>query len=348
MIARLLFVLPGLFGLGVSTAIAQSTLTGPTLGLFFDPKAHAIRPIWGIPGSATAGQPIDVGFPLAAGMVSPSQDYALVVAGDGSMSAVAFGPNGPSIQPISGITTAPDRMVTSPGGKSAALYYSSSTSIQILTSLPATPQMARQVDLSPLPNAPDVFAISDDGSLLLVGVPENAAGSPAQGEVFVFTSDSSTPRSIASVQHASAIAFVSQSHDALLADDGASSVVLVSDVANGANISWAFASQQLLAPDSVQASADRQTFLVASSTNSVVGILDASGSNAVVVACNCAPRELKPLSAALTYQITEPASGLFWALDSSVSYPRIFFVPIPSDPGQPGGTTSATGGGGQP
>src|SRR5579864_6334932 len=328
MVARL--VLLGVLGLSVYPCVAQSTLTGPTLGLFFDPKPQAIRPIWGIPGSATAGQPIDVGFPLTAAMISPLQDYALAVAGDGTMSVITFSPNGPSGQPISGIPAPPDRMVTSPGGKSAALYYSSSTSVQILTNLPNSPQIGRQVDLSLLPNAPDVIAISDDASLLLVGVRENADGSPAQGEVFVFTSDTAAPRSIASVQHASAIAFVSQSHDALLADDVANSVTLVSDVANGANVAWTFGSQQLPAPDSVQASPDRQSFVVASSTNSLVGILDASGSNAVVVACDCAPAELQPLNAPMTYQITVPASGLLWVLDGRMSYPRVFFVPIPS------------------
>jgi len=347
MVARLLFVFSGLVDLGVFSGMAQSTLTGPTLGLFFDPKVHAIRPIWGIPGSSTAGQPIDLGFPLAAGMISPSQDYALVVAGDGSMSAVTFAFNGPSLQPITS-AAAPDRIVTSPGGNSVALYSSASQSVQILTNLPVSPQMARQVDLSTLPNAPDVVAISDDGALLLVGVRENADCSPTQGEVFVFTPDAAAPRSIASVQHVSAIAFLAQSHDALLADDVANSVTFVSDVANGANIVWAFTSQQLPSPDSVQASPDRQSFLVASSTNSLIGILDAAGSHAVVVACDCVPAELRPLNAALTYQITEPANGLLWVLDGRMSYPRVFFVPIPSDSGQTGGTTSASGGGGQP
>jgi hypothetical protein len=348
MLVRLLFILPALFSLGVCPGIAQSTLTGPTLGLFFDPKAHAIRPIWGIPGSATAGQPVDVGFPLAAGMMSPAQDYALAVLGDGSMSTITFSPNGPSTQPISGIAGAPDRMVTSPAGKSAALYYKNSASAQILSGLPNSPQVARQVDLSTLPNAPDVIAVSDDGSLLLVGVRENADGAPAQGEVFLFTPDAAAPRSIASVQHASAIAFLAQSHDALLADDVANSVTLVSDVVNGANVAWTFASLQLLAPDSVLASPDRQSFLAGSSTNSIVAILDASGSNAVVVACDCAPAELLPLNAAATYQITEPASGLLWVLDGRMSYPRVFFVPIPSDSGDSSDTTGTSGGGGQP
>jgi hypothetical protein len=188
-----------------------------------------------------------------------------------------------------------------------------------------------------------VIAISDDGSLLLAGVRENADGSPAQGEVFLFSSEAAAWRSIATVQHASAIAFVWQSHNALLADDVAGSVTLVGDVAHLANIAWAFRSQQMTAPDSVQASPDRQSFLVGSSTNSMVAILDAGGSNAVVVDCSCSPSELRPLNVASTYQITEPSNGLLWVLDGGGSYPRVFFVPIP-DSGQSGGTTKASGG----
>jgi hypothetical protein len=133
-----------------------------------------------------------------------------------------------------------------------------------------------------------------------------------------------------------------------VADDVANSVTLVSDVANGANVAWAYTSQQLLAPDSVLASPDRQSFLAGSSTNGIVAILDASGSNAVVVACDCAPAEFRPLNPTATYQITEPASGLLWVLDGRMSYPRVFFVPIPSDSGQTSGTTSTSGAGGQP
>src|SRR5579862_4325293 len=136
MLTRLLFLVPGLLTLGVCPGIGQVTLTGPTLGLFFDPQTQAIRPIWGIPGSATAGQPINIGFPVAAGLVSPSQDYALVVSRDGaalrpigsladpafaptqrsgrrplpfprSVSVITFTPSGPSIQPISGIARPP-------------------------------------------------------------------------------------------------------------------------------------------------------------------------------------------------------------------------------------------------
>ena len=353
MFARLLLVLAVLFTLAVDPGLAQSTLSGPALGLFYDPQAQAIRPIWGIPGSATAGQPMNLGFPVAAGVVSPSQDYAIVISGEGVPASaptdegrhplphyraswtnvVTFALSSSSVQTIRGLIGTPDRAITSPAGKSAALYYRNLAAAEIFTNLPDSPQLSRRVDLSALPNPPDVIAVSEDGALLLAGVSENAKGSSAQGEVFVFTPDTTAPRSIAVVQHASAIAFVNQSHNVLLADDVANSVSLLSDVANGARAQWTFSAQQFTAPDSVQAAQDGQRFLVASSTQGMLVILDASGSNPAIVMCGCAPAELRPLNASM-YQITEPIKGLLWGLDAQASDPKVFFVPIPGSSAQ--------------
>jgi hypothetical protein len=336
-----------LFLLGLCSAAGQGSLAGPSLGIFYDPGAQAIRPIWGIPGASMAGQPIDVGFPIASAVVSPSQDYALGVSGDGSIGLIKLGANGSSAQVVPGGLGMPDRIVLSPAGKSAGLYYSGSTSVQILAGLPDSPQFVRLIDLSMLPNAPDVFAISDDGSLLLTGVRENADGAPAQGEVFALSTDS-PPRSIATLQHASAIAFLVQSHDALLADDIGNSVTLVQDAAAGAGVVWMFTGQQLLpAPDSVQASSDRQSFLAGSSRNGLVAILDSNGSNPVVLSCGCAPTEFRPLSTATIYQITEPASGLLWIVNSNITSPGTFFVPIPNGSNPNSSTTTATDGEGR-
>ena len=359
MVVRLLSLVGLLFTLVVYPSLAQSTLSGPTLGLFFDPQAQAIRPIWGIPGSATAGQSINLGFPIAAGVISPLQDYALVVSGEGAQAhdptegrhrltdhranwtnIVTFTSNSPSVRTIRGLIGPPDRMVTSPGGKSAALYYGNLASAEIFTNLPDSPQLSRRVDLSSLPHPPDVIAISEDGTLLLAGVSENAKGSPAQGEVFVFTSDAIAPRSIGVVQHASAIAFVGQSHDALLADDVANSVSLLSDVVNGAKLQWTFSNQQFTAPDSVQAAQDGGRFLAGSSKRGLIVILDASGSNPAVVSCGCAPAELRPLNASM-YQITEPIAGLHWGLDAQAFDPKVFFVPIEGSSAQSRGTSTA-------
>jgi hypothetical protein len=312
---------------------AQSSLTGPLLGRFFDPHIHAIRPILGIPGSAVVGGAIGVGFPMITAAISPQQGYALGISHDGAVDVIAFAASGPTVQVVQDTEGTPDRIVISPGGASAALYYGFANSVQILTGLPNAPQVIRQVDISSLPNAPNMEAISDDGTLLLEGVREGVSGSAPHGEVFLFTSDNTAPRSIAVVQNASALTFVPQSSGALIADNLAGSIMMVQNVASGANIAWTFTSQQLPAPDSVRASADGQSVLVGASTSGTVAILDASGANAVIVACGCEPSELHPLNTTSSiYQITEPANGLLWILDANASYPRIAFVPIPGDP----------------
>lgn len=369
MFGRSLLIMAAASVLVAELASAQVTLSGPTLGMFFDAQAQAIRPILGIPGSATAGQPINVGFPLAAGLISPSQDYALVVsAGSGTsgsangsgasngrgprpilghqrrfMSVVSFTASGPLVQILPQVTAIPDSIVMSPTGMSAALYYSHSASVEILTGLPNVTQTPVHVDLSTLPSAPQVFAVSDDGSLVLAGVSENTDGSAARGEVFLCTS-TAVPRSVATVQHASAIAFVGQSHNAVLADDVSNSVTLISDVANAATTAWVFSSEQFQAPDSVQVSPDGQSFLAGSSTSGIIAILNASGSNPVLVACGCAPAEFWQLTAPSVYQITEPANGLLWLLDGQSPNPRVFFVPVPRTSPSGDADTSSTGG----
>lgn len=319
------------FLLATCTAPAQSTLTGPSLGLVYDPAAQAIRPILGIPGASTAGKRIDVGFPIAAAAIAPSHTYALAVSTDGSLNLVTFTPDGPSVQPI-GSSATPDRMLLSPSGSAAILYYKSAAAVQAVSGLPDSIEVGPQLDISALPQAPDTLAISDDGAVVLAGVIENPAGQAAAGEVFLVPPDGTAPRSVAVVQHASAIAFYIQSHDVLIADDAANSITMLSDAAGQASPQWTFSDPGLPAPDSVQVSADRKTVLAGSSTNGILAILDATATNPpVFLSCQCAPTELRPFKPASIYQVTEPGNGLLWILDSNPMNPRVLFVPVPSD-----------------
>ena len=315
----------------VGTASAQSTLTGPSLGLVYDPTEQAIRPILGIPGASTAGAHIDAGFAVVGAAIGPSHDYALAISTDGSLNLVAFSSAGASAQVVNAAAT-PDRMMLSPSGSAALLYYKSAMAVQAVTGLPGSPQVGSKLDISGLPQAPDTFAISDDGAVILAGVVENAAGQAASGEVFLIPADGSAVRSISQVQHASALGFFRQSHDVLIADDAANSITRVSDASGQAGAVWMFADPGLVAPDSVQVSADGKTVLAGSSKNSVLAIVDPSGTNPTVfLPCQCAPMEMHPLKAAGVYQVTEPGNGLFWILDSNAQNPRVLFVPVPNE-----------------
>jgi DNA-binding beta-propeller fold protein YncE len=312
------------------TAIAQSTLSGPSLGLVYDGAAQAIRPILGIPGASTTGKHIDAGFPITAAAISPTQDFVLAVSARGSLNLVLFAAAGVTSQAIASTAT-PDRIVLSPSASSAILYYKNASAVQIVSGLPSSLRVGQQVDISSLPQAPDTFAISDDGAVVLAGVIENASGSPAQGEVFAIPQSGTAPRSIGRVQHASAIAFFKQSHDVVIADDAANSIRMFSDAAGATALQWVFSNPGLPAPDSVEVSPDGKIILAGSSQNGLMAVMDSKGANAVFVSCVCIPTEFRPLSVAGVYQISEPKSGLLWILDSSTSSPRVLFVPVPSD-----------------
>jgi hypothetical protein len=319
------------FVLSACTALAQGTLSGPSLGLVYDPAAQAIRPVLGIPGASTAGKHIDLGFTIAAAAIAPSHNYALALSTDGSLQLVTFRSDGVSAQAISS-SARPDRMVLSPSGSAAILYYKSAAAVQVVTGLPDSVQVGTQLDISALPQAPDTLAISDDGAVVLAGVAENGKDEAARGEVFLVPPDGSAARSIAVVQHASAMAFYTKSQDVLIADDVANSITMVSDAAGQASQQWTFTDAGLPAPDSVQVSADRKTVLAGSSKNGMLAIVDATGVNApMFVKCQCAPMEVRPFKPAGIFQVTEPGNGLLWIFDSNPVNPRVLFVPVPSD-----------------
>src|SRR5258707_5710874 len=123
-------------------------------------------------------------------------------------------------------------------------------------------QIGSPIDISELPQAPDVFAISDDAAVFLAGVVENGKDEAARGEVFVVPQDGSAPRSIGPVQHASAMAFFKKSHDVVVADDAASAVIMVSDAGGASAPVWMFTDPGLPAPDSVQVAPDNKSVLV--------------------------------------------------------------------------------------
>jgi hypothetical protein len=339
--SRSTFFLSALLLLATTTAIAQSSISGPSLGVIYDAADQAIRPVWGIPGSSTVGKRIDTGFAITAAAISPAQDYALVVSADGSLKLLVFTPSGFSTQDVNSGAT-PDRIVLSPAGSAAILYYQNTASAQVVSGLPGSMRIGPRIDISALARVPDVFAISDDAAVVLAGVAENEKHAPirrsqpnrsvpAGGNLFLIPQDGNAPRSIRRVRHASALAFFKKSHDVAIADDFASSVTVVSDAGGVTGAVWTFTDPSLQAPDSVQVSPDNKGILAGSSQNQVLAMMDSTGANAVFVSCACAPTVVRPLSVVSIYQVTEARSGLLWILDTNPPNPRVLFVPVPSD-----------------
>src|SRR5215469_5480079 len=67
---------------GTLAGAQDASLANPSLGFVYDPDLHALRTIRGILGAALVDEPVDPGFAITAGTISPGQDFALVAAAD--------------------------------------------------------------------------------------------------------------------------------------------------------------------------------------------------------------------------------------------------------------------------
>src|ERR1041385_552780 len=111
------FLIAGLTALAYAQ---QGQVAGPVTGYVFDPDAHGVRPVLGIPGASVFGDPLQFGFDVAFATIAPTADSALAVAGDGSIHLVRLGGT-PGEVPLNGASVKPERVVYSPSGTSVAL-----------------------------------------------------------------------------------------------------------------------------------------------------------------------------------------------------------------------------------
>ncbi len=127
--------------LSISSAFAQ--VGAPQLGWI--PDGTRVRPVNGIPAAAAVGLPIPADQDFSQIAASPARNYVLVAAAD--TGAVSIYTTQKGLIPLAGADNAPDSVMLSPRGSSAALWFSSLNQIQVVTGLPDAP-MIRKLDAS--------------------------------------------------------------------------------------------------------------------------------------------------------------------------------------------------------
>ncbi len=300
----------------------MTTLGGPRLGLVFDRAAGGLRPISGIPGAATTGEPLAVGFTISRAEISPAQDAALVVDARNSSVALIHAAGSDWVAAsLDGVQPAPDSMVFSTGGSAAALYYAAGR-VQIITGLPAAPGAPQEIDVSSLPSPVTAMAVDDSGSFLLM-----AAGQAESVSLYRIPIHSA-PSLVASFRSVASVRLFNAAQQALVTDTLAATVYQIADPA-GAAVLQVVASelngvQGLVAADT-DATGQR---VFAAGGNGTVFIFDRSGGAATTIDCACAPTGLFRLAGAATFRLTEPAAGPVQVLDANAA-PRIVAVPPP-------------------
>jgi hypothetical protein len=130
---------------------SSAEITGPVAAYAFDAPTGNIRAINGVPGSTVLGDPLPApALRLAA--LHPAGQWLLGVATDSRMTVIGRNLGGASIEwkTLEGTLSAVDAIELSSSGARALLYSSQSGEIQLVTGLPAMPELSAAVSISDL------------------------------------------------------------------------------------------------------------------------------------------------------------------------------------------------------
>jgi len=290
----------------------------PVLGFLFDSLAHRIRPLQGVPGAALLSAPLDAGVEIAAAVLSPRQDYTLILSGDErAVELLRFRPNGLLRQAIDGVTAAPDGMYLSPSGSAAGLYYQTSGTVQIITGLPDAPVLAREVGVAASGLNVSAIALSDDGQVLIAAVDDNPA-------ILVSGADGSLT-SVALGNRVQALAFRPHTQDAAAA--AGNTLVLLPNITQSPQpVPVAGTQDGIAGPTAVAFSNDGQRLFAANAGNGTVTVSDLALGNTAAMDCGCHPTGLYRLTGEAVFRLTEMPDPLL-LFDGTTNPPRILFVP---------------------
>ena len=306
--------------LGGLAAQDGSPVSGPLVGFVFD-KAAGVRPIFGVPGAATLGQPVMRSSGLEAVVFSPARDYALALAPRGGQVMLLRDLSAPGV--AVGLQVAPGaaRVAISPSGDAAVLYYPEAQAVSVLTGLPDAPAVSWSLEAPYLAGGVGALAVSDEGSAVLIA----AAGD--ESPIWLLT-PAAGARFLSSVSSSPSLAFLSKSSDAVVADAGNSTVVLVRDPAGQAETTRiGGAAEGVSRPVAVAVTADNRRVLVANAASAGVVSLSLAGEEPLALTCNCAVAGLERLAGGVAFRLSAPGESPLWLLDAASSPPRIVFVP---------------------
>ena len=310
------------FLLALCPALAQDPqwIGGPVMGFVLD-KAEGVRPILGIPGAASLGQPVLPATGFAIVVLGPQRDYALALTkGEGQLALL----RNLSASPAAALLDVPpgaSRIVLSPAGDAAALYYSDARRIEVLTGLPDSPSVAWRLDLPDLGAGLAALVVSDGGSAILAAT----TGEPSS--ILLFAQDVEY-RPLRLVAGSPSLAFFANGLDAVIGDGASNMVFVVRDVTGAAEITQIGSRADGVShPVAVAAAAGNRRVLVANSEPGGVVSLGLAGEEPLAIPCSCTPTSLERLPGGAAFRLSDAGEGPVWLLDGESSPPRTVFVP---------------------
>jgi hypothetical protein len=289
-----------------------SNITAPALGYLFDSSAQSVRPILGIPGASLIAAPLPLEVALESAAVPPSPDWLIVqIAGSHDLKLLQSRDGSFSLRSIDGVSPAPDRIVFSPTGSAAALYHRDARAIEVVAGLPDAAALARRIDLSAWDADPASLAVTDNGRLVLAGLPTGNVISISDDGFQVIPSDGPV----------SALAFAPRATAAVVA--AGTRIFLF----HGSELQQLAAADRPMVDDIALSTDGTRAFLAYA--DGTIQAIDLSTGATQQVSCHCTPTGLRRLSGSSLFRLTEiAASAPVLLLDGSAPEPRLWFVPL--------------------
>jgi hypothetical protein len=293
-------------------------MQSPVLGFVYAAGGSEARAINGTPGASTLSSPLTLPEGITGLDFPPGQKYALVEqTGGASVGLIALsGANpGPLVQITGGISQ-PDVISFSPNGAAAALYSTSEGRLQVLTGLPDSPRLARQMTSGELPNAARLLALADDGVTLLEGTVNSA----------VYLLAGNGPQMLESVTDLGGIVFTPQSDDALIFDRGTGTLSLMQGVSSER-------SKRLLAQGltglggNIGLETDGRRAVITTSSSSHLWEIDLQSQAIQEVQLPTTPAMLEPLRLCGHYLLAWQPGQPAWILNTNQEKATVYFVP---------------------
>jgi hypothetical protein len=289
------------------------------LGYVLSAPEQQLRPLRGILGSATVGDPVELGFPIADALTMDMRHFVASSEANPELLVLNMETSPASVAPISGARPRPSYAAASVRGTSAAFYYADSKGIVIVTGFPRKPVVSSSVDLSssgPLTR----MAVSDDGGLLVYSVAEGG-----REGVFSWTASSASSRFVSAANAVGGIA-ITANGAAIVTDRDANEVFAVWDAGEGSFPQYLAASADGVSqPADVAVSASNRIY-VANLGSANIMALDSGGRLLGAHACNCELSGLFPLRDSV-FRLTKRLDQTVYLLDAGPTRDRILFVP---------------------
>lgn len=302
--------------LAFATVTACAQVSGPFLGYL--PDGKNLRPVFGIPSSASIARAIDSLPQLSRAVAAPGADHVLAILADTGEVAVLRPGRGLKIVDQAGI--APDSITLSPRGSSAVLWFNSISRAQIVTGLPDAPQL-RMVEAAFLGENPSALAISDDGAWL--------AGLWSRG---LYAFGPLGESNWVSIEGGRTLVFLEGNHDLAVATPRG--VYRVIDIGGRSEIRPVItAGESALQPVALGVSSSNRRLILAEQSGKLTSVRIEDGT-ITEADCACAPQGLFRLTRS-AFRVTDLTERYFKIFDSDTG--QVLLAPLAEASAEEGG-----------